>query len=96
MVTRFKGVSPQGAAVAAVFAAILTAALPVDVHGLRDLRDPFHQGAAEAFLGVPLLLEVRVVGEHLLTLVDFQLGVQLLQFLLRRKGIADIWQILIS
>lgn len=84
MVARFKWVSSQGAAVAAVFAAVLTTALPVYVHGLRDLCYPFHQGAAESFLGVALLLEVRVVGEHLLTFVDFQLGVQLLQLILKK------------
>lgn len=85
MVARFKWVSPQGAAVAAMFAAVLTTALPVYVHGLRDLRYPFHQGAAKTFLGVALLLEVRVVGEHLLTFVDFQLGIQLLQLILKKK-----------
>lgn len=56
------------------------------MHGLRDLCYPFHQGAAQAFLGIALLLEVRVVGEHLLPFVDFQLGVQLLQLILERKG----------
>lgn len=83
MVARFKRVSPQGAAVAAVFAAVLTAALPVYVHGLWDLCYPFHQGASQTFLGVALLLEVRVVGEHLLAFVDFQLGVQLFQLILK-------------
>lgn len=85
MVAGFKRVPPQGAAVAAVFAAVLAAALPVQVHGLRDLCYPFHQGAAETFLGIALLLQVRVVGEHLLPFIDFQLGVQLLQFILERE-----------
>ncbi len=71
VVTRFKWVSPQSAAVAAMFAAVLTAALPVYVHGLWDLCDSFHQGAAQTFLRVALLLEVRVVGKHLLTFIDF-------------------------
>lgn len=79
---RLKRVSPQGAAVAAVFAAVFSAALPVDVHVLRDLRDPFHQGAAQTFLGVALLVEVGVVGQHLLAFVDLQLGVELLQLIL--------------
>lgn len=91
MVTRFKWVSPQGAAVAAVFAAVLTTALAVYVHGLWDLCYPFHQGASQTFLGVALLLEVRVVGEHLLTFVDFQLGVQLLQLILKREGDCKCW-----
>lgn len=75
VMTRFSWVSLQGATVAAVFAAVLTTALPVNVHILWDFRDPFHQGATEALLGIAFLLEVRVVGEHLLTLVDLQLGV---------------------
>lgn len=83
---RFKRVPPQGAAVAAVLAAVLSAALPVDVHVLRDLRDPFHQGAAQAFLGVALFVEVRVVGQHLLAFVDLQLGVELLQLILWKPG----------
>lgn len=50
MVAWFKLVSPQGAAVAAVLAAIVSAALAVDVHGFRDLCDAFHQGATQALL----------------------------------------------
>lgn len=73
-----KRVPPQSAAFAAVFAAVLAAALAVDVHGLWDLCDALHQGATQAFLGVALLLKVGVVGQHLLTFVDLQLGVQLL------------------
>lgn len=80
--TWLKWISPQGAAVAAVFAAVIAAALAVDVHALWDLGYPLHQGAAQAFLRVSLLLEVRVVGEHLLPFVDFQLGVQLFQLVL--------------
>lgn len=83
---RFERVSPQGAAVAAVLAALLSAALPVDVHVLRDLRDPFHQGAAQTFLGVALLVEVRVVGQHLLAFVDLQLSIELLQLILWKPG----------
>lgn len=83
---RVRRVSPQGAAVAAVLAAVLPAALPVEVHVLRDLRDALHQGAAQTFLGVALLVEVRVVGQHLLAFVDLQLGVELLQLILRRPG----------
>lgn len=82
MLAWFKMVPPQGAAVAAMFTAVLATALSVYVHGLGDLRYPFHQGAAEPFLGVALLLQVRVVGEHLLTFVDFQLSIQLLQLIL--------------
>lgn len=89
VVTRLKWVSPQSAAVAAMFAAVFTAALPVYVHVLWDLCYPFHQGAAQPFLGVSLLLKVRVVGKHLLTFVDFQLGVQLLQLILKKEG--DCW-----
>lgn len=84
---RFKRVSPQGAAVAAVLAAILSAALPMDVHVLRDLGDTLHQGAAQAFLGIALLVEVRVVGQHLLAFVDLQLGVELLQLILWKPDI---------
>lgn len=84
MLARFKQVPPQRAAVAAVLAAVLAAALPVEVHGLRDLRDALHQRAAQALLGVALLLQVGIVGEHLLVFVDFQLGVQLLQLLLSK------------
>ena len=83
VMTRFKWVSPQGAAVAAVFAAVLTTALPVYVHALWDLCYPFHQRAAQTFLRVAFLLEVRVVGEHLLVFVDFQLGIKLLQLILK-------------
>lgn len=82
MLARFKRIPPERAAVAAVLAAVLATALPVKVYGFRDLRDPLHQGAAQAFLGVTLLLEVRVVGQHLLVFVDLQLGVQLLQLFL--------------
>lgn len=56
MLACFKQVPPQSAAVAAVLAAVLAAALPVEVHGLRDLRDSLHQRAAQALLGVTLLL----------------------------------------
>lgn len=87
VVTRFEWVPPQRAAVAAVLTPVLAAALAVDVHALRDLGYPLHQRAAQAFLGVALLLEVRVVGEHLLTLVDFELGVQLLQLILQKEGL---------
>lgn len=83
MTARFTQVPPQSAAVAALFTAVLATALAVYVHGLWDLCYPFHQGATQAFLGVALLLKVRVVGEHLLAFVDFQLGVQLLQFILK-------------
>lgn len=83
MLACFKQVPSQRAAVAAVLAAVLPAALPVEVHGLRDLRDALHQRAAQALLGVALLLQVGIVGEHLLVFVDLQLGVQLLQLLLR-------------
>jgi len=83
VMTGFKRVSPQGAAVAAVFAAVLTTALPVYVHAFWDLCYPFHQGATQTFLRVAFLLEMRVVGEHLLMFVDFQLGIQLLQLLLK-------------
>jgi len=48
--SRLKRVPPQGAAVAAVFAAVVTAALAVYVHGLWDLCYPPHQGATQAFL----------------------------------------------
>lgn len=85
VVARLKGISPQGAAVAAVFAAIITTALPVQVHSLWDLCYPFHQRATQTLFGVALLLKVRVVGKHLLTFVDFQLGVQLLQLVLKFK-----------
>lgn len=87
VLARFKRIPPQRAAVAAVLAAVLATALPVKVHGFRDLRDPLHQGAAQAFLGVALLLEVRVVGQHLLVFVDLQLGVQLLQLFLMLEGV---------
>lgn len=83
VMARFKGVSPQSTAVAALFAAIFSAALAVKVHCLRDLCNPFHQGASQAFFGIALLLEVWVVGKHLLVFVDFKLGVQLLQLLLK-------------
>lgn len=69
-----------------MFAAVLTTALPVYVHGLWDLCYPFHQGATQTFLGVALLLEVRVVGEHLLTFVDLELGIELLQLVLKKEG----------
>lgn len=85
MVTGFKRVPLQGAAVAAVLAAVLAAALAVDVHRLWDLCDSFHQRAAQAFLGVALLLEMRIVGQHLLTFVDLQLCIQLLQLILEKQ-----------
>lgn len=69
-----------------MLAAVLSAALTVQVHVLRDLRDPLHQGAAQTFLGVALLVEVRVVGQHLLAFVDLQLGVELLQLILWKPG----------
>ena len=62
MMARLKWISPQGAAIAAMFTAIFTTALAVNVHGLWDLCNSFHQGATQAFLGVAFLLEVRVVG----------------------------------
>lgn len=92
MVARLIVVFPQGASVAAVLAAVITAALAVQVHGLRDLRYASHQGATQAFLGVALLLEVRVVGQHLLSFVDLQLGVQLLQLILRWRCIYVLLQ----
>lgn len=85
VMTRFKGVSLQGAAVAAMFTAVLATTLAVYVHRLWDLCYSFHQGAAQAFLGVALLLEMRVIGKHLLTFVDFQLGVQFLQLILKKR-----------
>lgn len=91
MLACFKQVPPQCAAVAAVLAAVLAAALPVKVHGLRDLCDALHQRAAQALLGVALLLQVGIVGEHLLVFVDFQLGVKLLQLLLRHQEVGH-WQ----
>lgn len=87
MLAGFKQVPPQRAAVAAVLAAVLAAALPVEVHCLRDLRDALHQRAAQALLGVALLLQVGIVGEHLLVFVDFQLGVELLQLFLRDQEV---------
>lgn len=83
VMARLTGVSPQSAAVAAVFTPILATALAVYVHGLWDLCYALHQRATQAFLGVALLLKVRVVGKHLLAFVDFQLGVELLQFILK-------------
>lgn len=50
LMARLKWVPSQRAAFAAVLAAIISAALAVQVHGLWDLCDPFHQGAAQAFL----------------------------------------------
>lgn len=85
-------VSSQSAAVATVLAAaVFSATLAVvHVHGLRDLRDPFHQGATEALFGIAFLLEVGVVGQHLLAFVDFQLGVELFQFILREANCGSI------
>lgn len=82
-------IPPQGAAVAAVLAAVLATTLSVHVHGLGDLGYALHQGAAQAFLGAALLLEVRIIRKHLLAFVDFQLGVKLLQLILK-KGRTNI------
>lgn len=68
-----------------MFAAVITATLAVDVHGLWDLRYPLHQRASQTFLGVALLLEVGVVGQHLLALVHFQLRVEFLQLILKQE-----------
>lgn len=84
LMARLKRVSPQRAALAAVLAAIVSAALAVQVHGLWDLCDAFHQGAAQSFFGVAFLLKVRIIGKHLLPLVDLQLGIQLLQLILKQ------------
>ena len=60
---------------------VLPAALAA--HRLWDLCDAFDDGPAQARqAGAPLLGEVRVVHSHLLGLVDLQLGIQLLQFVL--------------
>ena len=62
---------------------LVAAALPVDVlQAVRELRDAAHQRAAQPLLGAALLLQVGVVGQHLLPLVHLQLGVQLLQLVL--------------
>ena len=84
VVVGVEGVSPQGAAGAALL--VVPAALPVHVlQALRDLCDAAHQRAAQTLLGAALLLQVGVVGQHLLPLVHLQLGVQLLQLVLGEK-----------
>jgi len=64
-----------------VVVSVLPAALAA--HRLWDLHDAFDDRPAQAReAGTPLLGEVRVVGGHLLGLVDLQLDIQLLQFVL--------------
>lgn len=78
---RVEGIPSKGAAVAPVLTTVtfLTAAIAaMSVQGLRDLSEALHERAAQALLGAALLLEMGVVGQHLLALVDLQLDVELL------------------
>lgn len=63
--------------------------------GLRELSQVSHDGAAQALArAAPLLGQVGVVSSHFLGLVDLELGVELLQFVLGggkgRESEADI------
>lgn len=76
-----KGVLSKVAPVAPMLTTVTiltTAMAAVPVHSLWDLSDAPHEGAAQALLGAALLLEMGVVGQHLLALVDLQLDVELL------------------
>lgn len=84
-VSRIEGVLLQHAdavTVASVFSRLLVFPAALSMHRLWNLSDAPHQRTTQTFLGAPLLLEMRVVRQHLLPLVNLQLGVEFLQLLL--------------